>query len=164
MYLLSDLALEAILRKWSPQRYDPPRANIQEWIRAIESLSDTYGIPDTQRPQCAAKFIRGDLQADLEIVLRDARARFGPIHWDRFADFMIAFDRKWDLITVGPLMTEILQANTRNARVGAPFLIVHLSALTRSLPTDRPFHEKHPGLVVGATLGILGSILLAPVC
>ena len=94
MYLLSDLALKAILGEWDPQRYDPPKTNIREWIRAIESLSDTYGIPDTQRPQCAVKFIRAGLRAELETVLKKARASFGPIHWDRFADFMIAFDRK----------------------------------------------------------------------
>ena len=94
MYQLSNLAFEAILKEWNPQEYNPPNTDIREWIRAVESLSDTYGIPDTQRSQCAAKFVKSELRTELENVLRDARAKFGPIHWAQFTTFMTALDRK----------------------------------------------------------------------
>ena len=60
----------------------------------METLCDTYGIPDTQRPQCAARFARGELRTELEKVLKDAREKFGPISWVRFTAFMVAFDRE----------------------------------------------------------------------
>ena len=44
----------------------------------VESLCLIYGIPDTQRPQCAARFIKGELRARLEIVLKVARTQFDP--------------------------------------------------------------------------------------
>jgi len=94
MHQLSEKALEAILKEWNPQEYDPPNTNIQEWTHIIESLCDTYGIPDAQRPQCAARFIESELRTELEDVLRDSRARFGPIRWVQFTNFMAAFDRK----------------------------------------------------------------------
>ena len=106
MHQLHDLALEAILKEWKPQEYDPPNTNIQEWAHSLESLCDTYGIPDTQRPQCAVKFIKDGLQAELEKVLTDARAQFGPIHWVQFTNFMVAFDRKRDLIATEPRLTK----------------------------------------------------------
>ena len=100
MHQLSELALEAILEEWDPQEYNPPHTDITEWIRSIESLCDTYGIPDVQRPQCAAEFIKDELRTELLNVLRDARARFGPVHWDRFKNFMVAFDRERDSIPI----------------------------------------------------------------
>ena len=125
MHQLSDPALEAITKEWDSKQYDPPNTDIREWTLAMESLCDTYGIPDTQRAQCAAKSIKGDLRTELEKVLRDARARFGPIHWAQFRNFMIAFDRKRGLITIEPLVTEILQKGSRRrGRVGAPVSVI----------------------------------------
>ena len=94
MHQLSDPAIEAILKDWNSPEYDPPNTDIHEWNRTIETLCDTYGIPDIQRPQCAMRFIRSQLRTDLENVLRDAQAQFGPVHWAQFANFMVAFDRK----------------------------------------------------------------------
>jgi len=94
MHQLSDLALGAILKEWDTPEYDPPNTDIQEWTISIESLCNTYGIPDTQRPQCATRFIKSELRTELENVMREARARFGPIHWAQFANFMAEFDRK----------------------------------------------------------------------
>jgi len=91
---ISDPALEAILQEWNPNVYDPPHTDIQGWTHTIEVLCHTYGIPDTQRPQCAAKFVKDELRTELEDVLANARARFGPIHWAQFKIFMTAFDRK----------------------------------------------------------------------
>jgi len=100
MNQLSYPALEAILREWDPTVYDPPHTDIVGWTHTIESLCDTYGIPDTQRAQCAAKFVKDELCVKLEKVLGDARATFGPTHWDQFKIFMTEFDRdfreKWD--------------------------------------------------------------------
>ena len=92
---ISDLALEAILNEWHPQEYDPPHTDIREWTHSLETLCDTYGIPDTQRPQCATAFVKDGLRAGLLEVLADARTRFGPVHWDRFKIFIVAFDRRW---------------------------------------------------------------------
>ena len=106
MYRLSDLALEAILKGWHPREYDPPHTNIREWIHSIESLCDTYGIPDLQRPQCAAGFFKDELRVELLNVLADARTRFGPVHWDQFKLFMVALDRERGSITVELPLTE----------------------------------------------------------
>ena len=94
MYQLSDLALEAILKEWHPEEYDPPHTDIREWIHSIESLCDTYGIPDVQRPQSALGSIKEELRTELVKVLAEAREKFGPVHWDRFKAFMFAFDRE----------------------------------------------------------------------
>ena len=94
MYQLSNPAVEAILDEWHPQEYAPPNTDVREWIRTIETLCDTYGIPDTQRPQCATRFIKSELRNELENVLRDARTQFGPVRWTQFVNFMVALDRK----------------------------------------------------------------------
>jgi len=73
MCQLPNLTLEAILKEWHPQEYDPPNTDIREWTLAMESLCDTYGIPDTQRQQCATKFIKGELRTELEKVCGYAR-------------------------------------------------------------------------------------------
>ena len=96
MYQLPDPAIEAILKEWDLQEYDPPKTDIREWTRIIESLCDTYGIPDTQRPQCATRFIKKELRDELENVLRDARGQFGPVRWPQFENFMVALDRGRD--------------------------------------------------------------------
>ena len=95
MYQLSDQAIEAILKQWHPSEYNPPNTTIQEWNVIIGTLCDEYGIPDAQRADCAVKFMRSDIRAELESVLGNARARFGSIHWARFTNFMVAFDREW---------------------------------------------------------------------
>ena len=97
---IPDLALEAILGEWHPQEYDPLHTDIREWIRSLESLCDTYGIPDVQRPECATGFVKDGLRARLLEVLADARMRFGPVHWDQFKTFMVALDRERDLINM----------------------------------------------------------------
>jgi len=94
MHRLSDLALEAILEEFHPQEYDPPHTDVREWVHSIESLCDTYGIPDVQRPQCAVAFAKGELSTELEDVLEKARVTFGPVHWEPFKNFMVAFDRE----------------------------------------------------------------------
>ena len=106
MYQLSDLALEAILKEWHPQEYDPPHTDIREWIHSVEALCDTYGVPDLQRPQCATRFIKDELSAELMTVLMEAQAKFGPVRWDRFKAFMTAYDRKRDSIVVELPLTE----------------------------------------------------------
>ena len=100
MYRLSDPAIEAILKEWNPQEYYPPNTDILEWNRTVGSLCDTYGIPDTQRPQCATRFIKSELRIELEQVLGDARTKFGPVRWPQFASFMVICDRKWDLVVI----------------------------------------------------------------
>ena len=94
MYQLTDLALEAILKEFHPQEYDPPNTDVREWTRSIELLCDTYGIPDVQRPQCAANFVKGELGTELGTVLARARVEYGSVHWDRFKIFMVEFDRE----------------------------------------------------------------------
>ena len=94
MYQLPDPAIEAILKEWSPEEYNPPNTDIKEWNRTIETLCDTYGIPDTQRALCATRFIKDELKVELEKVLSEARAQFGPTGWAQFANFMVAFDRE----------------------------------------------------------------------
>jgi hypothetical protein len=99
MYRLPDPAIEAILREWNPQEYYPPNTDVHEWNRTIGKLCGAYGIPDVQRPQCAARFVKKELRIELESVLKDSRTKVGPIQWGQFANFMVAFDRERDLIS-----------------------------------------------------------------
>lgn len=94
MYQLTDLALKVILKEFHPQEYDPPNTDVRKWIHSIETLCDTYGIPDVQRPQCAIGFIKDELRTELLNVLEDARRRFGPVQWDGFKRFIVVFDRE----------------------------------------------------------------------
>lgn len=98
MYRLSNPAIDAILKQWNLKEYDPPNTDIREWINDTGALCETYGIPETQRPECATRFIKKGLRTELEKVLKDARAQFGPVRWTQFTDFMVAFDRGWHLI------------------------------------------------------------------
>ena len=158
MYQLSNPAIEAILTEWHPQDYNPPHTNIQEWIRTIESLCDTYGIPDTQRPQCATRFIRSRLRTELEDVLRDARTQFGRVHWVQFVNFMVALDRKRDPIAIAELLlTELLQKKFSLRKVSAP------SFVDTILRTEhRPSPSDVAGRIIGTALCIAGAALLAP--
>ena len=94
MHQLTEPALEAILKEFHPQEYDPPHTDIQEWIHSIESLCDTYGVPDTQRAQCTTSFVKDELRTELRNVLTEARETFGPVRWNQYKTFMIAFDRE----------------------------------------------------------------------
>ena len=94
MYRLTDIALEVILKEFHPQEYDPPYTDVQKWVHSIELLCDTFGIPDVQRPQCAAGFIKDELRTELHNVLENARRTFGPVQWDHFKSFMVVFDRE----------------------------------------------------------------------
>ena len=81
---ISDLALRSI------GTHDPAHTDIQGWTHTVEALCYTYGISDTRPPQ----FVKDELRTELEKVLADARARFVPIPWAQFKNFMTAFDRK----------------------------------------------------------------------
>lgn len=94
MHQLPDLALEAILKEWGPQEYDPLHTDVRKWIRSIESLCDTYGIPDVQRPHCATDFIKPEVRIELQEVLAEARINSGFVHWDQFKNYMTGFDRE----------------------------------------------------------------------
>lgn len=135
MYQLPDLALEAILKEWHPQQYDPPHSDVREWVNSIESLCDTYGVPDVQRPQCATGFIKDELSAELLKLLMEARAKFGSVHWVQFKNFMVAFDSESDLIAAERLSTDVnLTENFREEWESKfPLFAIPWSLLTRSL-------------------------------
>ena len=137
MHRLSDPAIEAILNEWDIAEYDPPNTDIREWNRAVETLCDTYGIPDAQRPQCAARFARGELRTELEKMLKDAREKFGPISWVRFTTFMVAFDREETSLLLPGISNQALQVTFEShGRVGIALLSPLSSALMRN-PLNR---------------------------
>ena len=47
----------------------------------------------TYSDQCATGFVKDGLRARLLEVSVDARMRFGPVHWNQYKTFMVAFDR-----------------------------------------------------------------------
>jgi hypothetical protein len=149
---LPDPALNAVLKEWNPKEYDPPNTDVQEWTHTIESLCETYRIPDDQRPQCAVNFVKAELRNELEKVLEDARAKFGPVHWAQFKIFMKALDRKWGLEIIESLITEILQKiSGRDGMVGASYSLIDL----RLLAVQQNSHStksirKPPGLHSGS--------------
>jgi hypothetical protein len=168
MHTLPAPALKVILKEWKLKKYDPPNTDVREWIHTIENLSDTYGIPDIQRPKCAVRFVEAELRTELRKVLADPRATFGhgPVHWAQFKIFMTTLDRKWDLFII-----EIRGIDngkpTGNLRKrwdsGCPLsLTVGPRSRIPHYPTELPFYKKHPK-ATGAALGIAGAALLAPV-
>ncbi|KAF9789709.1 hypothetical protein BJ322DRAFT_552634 [Thelephora terrestris] len=138
VYQLADPAVEAILNEWHLQEYAPPNTDIQEWICTIETLCDTYGVPDTQRPQCATRFIKSELRNELENVLRDSRTQFGPVHWTQFVNFMVALDRKF-----------------REAWEALPFY--------KKYPKSTGAALGITGTVLMAPVAIVGAVLAPPV-
>ena len=93
-YQLTDLTIEAILKDWHPQNYYPPYTDIHDWIHSIESLCELYGIPNVQRLECALRFIKEELSAELRNVLAGVQERVGPVCWDQFKGFLVVFDRE----------------------------------------------------------------------
>lgn len=95
MRLLSDPAIEAILKEWCQINfYNPYYTKLDPWIQSVETLCATYGIPDIQRAQCAAQFTSSVAQTAVEKELEDARAANAHIHWAQFVNFMKAYDRE----------------------------------------------------------------------
>lgn len=58
----------------------------------MQALCVKYGIPDTQRAQCAAEFTRSDVRTALREELESAQAKREPIRWTQFRKIMIHFD------------------------------------------------------------------------
>jgi len=158
MHQLSDLALEAILKEFDPQKYDPPHTDVREWIHAMELLCDTYGVPDVQRPQCAVAFAKDELSTDLRNALAEVRATFGPVHWDPFKNFMVAFNREWDPIAVENWATtdSKFTDNFREQWESRSLLLRTLVYAHTIPPTELPVYKKHPKLTWIA-LGVAGG-------
>ena len=94
MNQLNDPAIKAILKDWHPQKYCPLHTDVQQWIDSIELLCIRYAIPNAQWPQCAVHFIEEDIGTVLSNVLAEILEEYGPVDWNRFKRFMIAFDRE----------------------------------------------------------------------
>jgi len=155
MYQLSDPAIKAILRAWSPQEYYPPYTDVQEWTHSIESLCNEYGIPDIQRRQCAMGFIKEGLSTELRKVLAEAP---GSTYWNQFKAFLVAFDSKIQLVTTKLPLTWTSQGiSERNGRVSS-LPPLHLGLCSHHLLKELPFYKKHPILTAAGTAGVLGII------
>ena len=76
-------------------KYDPLRSNINRWICSMEIMFAKQGIVNTERPLVAAKNIEGEFGTELYSIVEKAEADFGPIGWDQFKNFMIAFNGKY---------------------------------------------------------------------
>ena len=159
MYQLTDSAIEVILADWHPQKYRPLCTDVQQWIDSIELLCDLYGIPDIQRLRCALRFVEEEISTILRKVLAEARERVGPVHWNQFRSFLVAFDGKWDSITMKLPPTWIPQRIFgRDGRVNFPCRLC--PGLCSCLPlTELPFYKKHPKRTA-VVIGIVGGAVL----
>lgn len=94
-YQLSNQAIKAILAEdnWHHHVWDPMsnKPDINKWNKDMETLCEKYGIPDTQRAQCAVASTKRELRTELQCVLQHARAESGPVCWDQFKKFMVEF-------------------------------------------------------------------------
>ena len=84
--------LEAV--EFDKNKYNPMHSNINEWIKSMEALFEESDIDDCKRPLSAVGNIEGVIGTDLRRTVKKAEAEFGPIGWDQFKKFMIAFDGK----------------------------------------------------------------------
>ena len=59
-YLLTPRAIKAIVKSWDILPYSPPGTNVTGWLKKLHKLCEVYGVPVTQRAQCAMHHMRTD--------------------------------------------------------------------------------------------------------
>ena len=148
MSKLSTKTIEAIIKKWHQNEYDPLVTTFEKWSQSLENFFVAHGIPDAQRVECAVKLTAEVLRIELNKVL-ETQAN-NPVGWVQFKIFMTEFDSKLrSIIGTERFVTEILQRAF--GRVSAPLLValwfalMHVPLLDRA-PSPRGLpHHRHSG-------------------
>jgi hypothetical protein len=88
-YLLTPLAVLAIVKGWDIGTYDPLRTDCAKWLDKVRDVCEQYEIPAKQRASCASHHIRADCK---EAVLASGCYN---MTWDEFAAWLRQYDGKF---------------------------------------------------------------------
>ena len=85
-YLLTKLAIEAIVKSWDIPSFNPPGTDAAYWLSRLRDSCEVYGVPLTQRALCATYLMRTDC--------REAANAAGchDMTWDQFTTWLLRYD------------------------------------------------------------------------
>ena len=118
-YLLTLLAILAIVKSWDVGTYDPPGTNCTSWLCEVHGLCKQYGVPLAQRALCAMHRMRADCKEAAH------NAKCHDMTWDEFTAWLCQYDRKLyiPILTSAPY-SRIPQVRTERAQI-VPVLSFH---------------------------------------
>ena len=85
-YLLTDRAVQAIVKSWDISEYNPPGMDAASWLGRVHKLCEAYGVPVTQRALCAMHHMRTDCQEEAYAT------ECYEMTWDQFAKWILKYD------------------------------------------------------------------------
>ena len=88
-YLLTSLAVLAIVKAWDVGMYDPPRTDCAKWLGEVYDVCERYEIPAKQRARCASHRMRADCKEAVHA------AGCYNMTWDKFAAWLRRYDGKF---------------------------------------------------------------------
>lgn len=93
-YLLTPLAVLAIVKSWGVVTYDPLRTDCARWLDKVHDVCEQYEIPSKQRARCASHHMRADSK---EAVLA---AGCYNMTWDEFVVWLRQYDGRLSNLTL----------------------------------------------------------------
>lgn len=87
-YLLTPLAVLAVVKAWGFGVYNPPKTDCAKWLDKVHEVCEQYQIPVKQQARCASHRMRADCK---EAVLA---AGCYNMMWDEFAAWLRQYDGK----------------------------------------------------------------------
>ena len=91
-YLLTPLAILAIVKSWDVGTYNPPGTNCTSWLHKVYNFCEQHGIPAPQRAVCAMHHMRADCKE------ASLTARCYDMTWDWFTVWLCQYNRKLDIL------------------------------------------------------------------
>ena len=85
-YLLTDRAVQAIVKSWDITAYNPPGTDAASWLRRVHRLCEAYGVPVTQRALCAMHHMRAECREAAHA------AKCYEMTWDQFTKWILKYD------------------------------------------------------------------------
>ena len=85
-YLLTDRAVQAIVKSWDITAYNPPGTDAASWLRRVRKLCEAYGVPVTQQALCAMHHMRAECREAAHA------AKCYEMTWDQFTKWILKYD------------------------------------------------------------------------
>ena len=95
-YLLTPLAILAIVKAWDVGTYNPPETSFTSWLSRVHKTCVRYEIPTAQRARCAVHHLRADYKEAARTSGCD------DMTWEEFKVWLRQYGRKLPvLISIG---------------------------------------------------------------